>query len=246
MGDLAKISEVAKTFDVSPSTLRYWEKVGLVSFRRRNQNNYREFTFESLVALCDIILYRNLEFPLNTIKDVKYQTEEELSQTLLHSKENIDQQIRKLNQVKDDLIKREKLLRDFQIFKKQGLEMKATQLEAIYHFSFKDKEAVQHYLSDPSCAINIYAAHDDEVQYGIFLEQNTRRILRKKDTISKTYLYGLFWSNESGESNKDDFIRFAQKHQISLGDFICQYILSSYDAKKGYCHYFEGWVEVIK
>lgn len=28
------------------------------------------------------------------------------------------------------------------------------------------------------------------------------------------------------------------------GNFICQYILSSYQTKKGYCHYFKAWVEM--
>src|SRR5699024_5999887 len=133
---------------------------------------------ESLVALCDIILYRNLEFPLNTIKKIKDQTEEELRQTLLNSKANIDEQISNLNKVKDKLIKKEKLLQNFNDFKQQKIEAKSTQLDTIYHFSFKDKEAVQHYLSDPSCAINIYSATDDEVQYGIFLEQSRENILR--------------------------------------------------------------------
>ena len=54
--------------------------------------------------------------------------------------------------------------------------LKSTLLDTIYHFSFKDKEAVQNYLSDPSCAITIYSATDDDVQYGIFLEQSRKRI----------------------------------------------------------------------
>ena len=41
--------------------------------------------------------------------------------------------------------------------------MKPTQLDTIYHFSFKDKDAVQHYLSDPISAVTIYAATDDKV-----------------------------------------------------------------------------------
>src|SRR5699024_6412841 len=211
MENLAKISDVAKIFNISPSTLRYWEKTGLIKFGRSRHNNYREFTFESLVALCDIILYRNLEFPLTTIKQVKYQTEKELRQTLQQSKENIDQQISTLNQVKDNLIKREKLLQEFNGFKQQKIKRKSIQLDTIYHFSFKDKEAVQHYLSDPTCAITIYAATDDEVQYGIFLDKNNRSVLREKDSFKRDYLYGLFWSNELGETNKVEFMSYAQK-----------------------------------
>jgi len=49
----------------------------------------------------------------------------------------------------------------------------------------------------------------------LFLEQRRRSVLREKDSTNKNYLYGLFWSNELGETNKDEFISCAQKHQIS-------------------------------
>lgn len=81
--------------------------------------------------------------------------------------------------------------------------------------------------------------------YGIFLEQSRENILREKDAVNKSYLYGLFWSNEPGENNKDEFMRVSQKHHMRLGHFVCQYILSAYDNERDYCHYFECWVEII-
>lgn len=245
MDGFVKISDVAKVFGISPSTLRYWEREDLISFLRNENNNYREFTFETLVALCDIILYRNLELPLNSIKKVKYQTVEELNQTLLNSKRNIVEQINNLKKVKDNIIKREKLLQNFNDFKKQIIEIKSTQLDAIYEFSFKDKKSVQNYLSNPSCAINIYSSVSDKCEYGILLKQSRKNILRERDSKNKRYLYGVFWANELGENNKIDFLNFAKSNNIILGNFICQYILSSYDKKRGYCHFFKGWVEII-
>ncbi|MCD2338317.1 MerR family transcriptional regulator [Bacillus cereus] len=245
MDELTKISDVAKILGVSPSTLRHWEREGLISFMRSKHNNYREFTFESLVALCDIILYRNFELPLNSIKNVKYQTEKELGETLFNLKTNIDEQINKLNKIKDNLIKKEQLLQDLTEFKKQKIEIKSIKLETIYHFSFKDKEAVQNYLSDPSCAITIFSATNNESKYGILLKKSRKNILREEDSNKKRYLYGLFWSNELEENNKNDFFKFAKSHKLILGNFICQYILSSYDKERGYCHFFKGWVEIF-
>lgn len=65
------ISTVSETFGIPASTLRYWESMGLISLSRR-ENNYREYTYSSLLDLSDICYLRNLGIPIKAIKE--YQT----------------------------------------------------------------------------------------------------------------------------------------------------------------------------
>lgn len=65
------ISTVSETFGIPASTLRYWESMGLISLNRR-ENNYREYTYSSLLDLSDICYLRNLGIPIKAIKE--YQT----------------------------------------------------------------------------------------------------------------------------------------------------------------------------
>lgn len=56
----------------------------------------------------------------------------------------------------DNLVEREELLQDFNVFKKKKIEIKSTQLDPIYHFSFVNifypvttkKEAIAIFIKD--------------------------------------------------------------------------------------------------
>lgn len=62
------IGEMAKLFDVSTDTLRYYEKAGLLSSVRHCDNSYRYYSYDDLVVLMDILLFRNMEV---AVKDIR-------------------------------------------------------------------------------------------------------------------------------------------------------------------------------
>jgi len=65
------ISTISETLGIPASTLRYWESMGLISLSRCD-NNYREYSYSSLLNLSDICYLRNLGIPVKAIKE--YQT----------------------------------------------------------------------------------------------------------------------------------------------------------------------------
>ena len=62
------IGEIAKLFDVSTDTLRYYEKAGLFSSGRHGDNGYRYYSYDDLVLLMDILLFRSMEV---AVKDIR-------------------------------------------------------------------------------------------------------------------------------------------------------------------------------
>ncbi len=64
------IGEMAKLFDVSTDTLRYYEKVGLLSSHRNAANRYRGYSYDDLVILMDILFFRNMEIPVKDIRQM--------------------------------------------------------------------------------------------------------------------------------------------------------------------------------
>lgn len=62
------IKEVADKFDLSPYTIRYYDKEGLLPFVSKNQNGYREFTESDLGLLHTICCLKNTGM---SIKDIK-------------------------------------------------------------------------------------------------------------------------------------------------------------------------------
>jgi len=64
------IGEVAKLFDVSTDTLRYYEKADLLPVHKQYHNGYRYYSYEEIVLLMDILFFRNMEIPVKEIKQM--------------------------------------------------------------------------------------------------------------------------------------------------------------------------------
>jgi len=70
MDTLLKIGELAKLLDSSTSSIRYYEKEGLIKPSKIDSNKYRLYDFEQLDILENIMLLRDLNVSIETIKDL--------------------------------------------------------------------------------------------------------------------------------------------------------------------------------
>lgn len=89
------ISTVSETFGIPASTLRYWESMGLISLSRR-ENNYREYTYSSLLDLSDICYLRNLGIPVKAIKEYQTLSLADSNALYLKKKSELEAQINSL------------------------------------------------------------------------------------------------------------------------------------------------------
>lgn len=64
------ISKLAKLSGVSTRTLRYYDELGLLEPKRISTSNYRIYGQNELELLQQILFYRELELPLEKIKDI--------------------------------------------------------------------------------------------------------------------------------------------------------------------------------
>lgn len=65
-----RIGEVAQRTGLSISNIRFYEKKGLIGPDRNAQNRYREYGEEDVRRLEEIILYRKMDFTIETIADL--------------------------------------------------------------------------------------------------------------------------------------------------------------------------------
>lgn len=70
MNEKWAIGEVAKLFDVSTDTLRYYEKSGILSSNKNSDNGYRYYSYDEIVVLMDILFFRNMELSVKDIKQI--------------------------------------------------------------------------------------------------------------------------------------------------------------------------------
>ncbi len=64
------VNEVSKQTGVSVRTLHYYDQIGLLSPSHLTEANYRLYDDTALERLQSILLFRELEFPLKTIKEI--------------------------------------------------------------------------------------------------------------------------------------------------------------------------------
>ena len=64
------IQEIGHVLGLSTDAIRFYEKKGLVHPHINPSNRYRMFSFINVLELLDIIYYRHLDLPVQTIKDL--------------------------------------------------------------------------------------------------------------------------------------------------------------------------------
>ncbi|WDV46815.1 MerR family transcriptional regulator [Clostridiaceae bacterium M8S5] len=62
------ISEIAKMFNITTNKLRFYEKKGVITSSRDDENNYRYYTNDDLLKIQLILIYRQIGFSINDIK----------------------------------------------------------------------------------------------------------------------------------------------------------------------------------
>ena len=65
-----KINEVSKLTGVSIRMLHHYDKIGLLSPSKRNNSNYRIYNEDDIARLYQILIFKELEFPLQEIKQI--------------------------------------------------------------------------------------------------------------------------------------------------------------------------------
>ena len=113
MKDKFLIGELAKIFDISTDTLRYYDKVDLLKPDYDVNNKYRYYSIEKFFLLSRILFLKSLNIPL---KDIKTYFDNQSTTKLLKllDKEEliIDQKIKTLNNLKIKIENKRNLIKE--------------------------------------------------------------------------------------------------------------------------------------
>lgn len=245
MKNMTTISDVSKALGVPTSTLRYWDKQGLLRFDRNDKNNYREFSFETMVDICDIILFRELEIPLDILKKREEMTSDSLSVLFSETKQELESTIKQLKMVIKRISLREEKLATLQLLKKMKPTILKKKMLPIHTFNFTNRKLVQNYLEDPTQSADILNIHDgNQYTCGIFSLSTDMPILRQADTVEKKYLHTISWTSKEVSPSIDAILMKQGLKKSQVGEVIFQY-LTSLNEESIYKDYFEVWIELL-
>ena len=115
MKQFFKIGEISKLYHIGPDSLRYYEKLGILT-PKRDVNDYRMYSLDDLWRLNVIRDLRSLGFPMSKIQEyMKNRSVHSTTELLKEELEVIDDHIRLLDKLKNDVRERLETLEESQI-----------------------------------------------------------------------------------------------------------------------------------
>ena len=93
------VKQLSETAGVTPRTLRYYDKIGLLKPSRVGDNGYRYYNDEALLRLQQILLYRELGMPLEDIKKIMGRREFDVLSALESHKEELRKRIARMERL---------------------------------------------------------------------------------------------------------------------------------------------------
>ncbi|HSM23464.1 MAG TPA: MerR family transcriptional regulator [Anaerolineaceae bacterium] len=90
------VKQLSKLAHVTPRTLRYYDQIGLLKPDSIGDNGYRYYLDESLLKLQQILFYRELDIPLEHIKEIMGQKDYDLQQALENHKQQLGRRIKRI------------------------------------------------------------------------------------------------------------------------------------------------------
>ena len=93
------VKQISKLAHITPRTLRYYDQIGLLLPDFVGENGYRYYSEASLLKLQQILFYRELEIPLEQIKEIMGRQNFDLLTALEDHKRQLEKKIYRLNKL---------------------------------------------------------------------------------------------------------------------------------------------------
>lgn len=176
-----KINELAKLFNVSTDIIRYYEKQGLITPIRNEENNYRYYTIEDVKKLMMIRELLGLNFSLEQIKDFDTNRNLETTRKMLKEELNV------VNAAIVDLFE-----------KRTSIESRLDALEKSNQLKDIEKVNLIHAEERHCLMISNSDLPDNYVDYYLIKYMHNQK--KKVDTIGACDCYTLDIENSNPES----------------------------------------------
>jgi DNA-binding transcriptional MerR regulator len=93
------VKQLSKIAGITPRTLHFYDEIGLLKPSRVGDNGYRYYGEEALLRLQQILLYRELDLPLNHIKEIVGRRDFDVLSALEGHRQKLRQQIAQMERL---------------------------------------------------------------------------------------------------------------------------------------------------
>jgi DNA-binding transcriptional MerR regulator len=93
------VKQLSEMAGVTPRTLRFYDRIGLLKPTRVGTNGYRYYDHEALLRLQQILLYRELDLPLERIRAILARPDFEIEAALVSHKAELARRRTRLERI---------------------------------------------------------------------------------------------------------------------------------------------------
>ena len=91
------VKQISKLAHITPRTIHYYDQIGLLHPDEIGENGYRYYSDASLLKLQQILFYRELDIPLEQIKEIMSSSQYDLVKALQEHKKQLNKRIVRIN-----------------------------------------------------------------------------------------------------------------------------------------------------
>lgn len=248
MADKLKISDISKLFDIPISALRYYEKEGLCSFKR-NDNNYRWADIRTIRNLCDISFYRKLSCSIEQIQQLSCMDHQEISSLLLESREKIEKQIQDLRIMLDNIDEKVGRIQKIDELTEHPASVVMAKLPAIREFNLFRNSDISNLISyEKDLYLIIDPSDAEDYRYGLFTDtpQEHRDLVYPGDMAERPYYKILLKTDYEliEKNNLQEYYEQIAALGYTPGRIFGKVLVSAKEGKL--CNFYEALIELLE
>lgn len=141
------IGEISKMFNIPASTIRFWDDAGCIHLKRA-ENGYRCFDLAAMIDLCRLILYRDLDIPIQAMKRLPETGADGMDELLENIKNNMFVQIKQLQKKIAAINEKQRLIQLQKKLETSPYTKSEIPFEKIIKFGFSNKDLIKYYFEN--------------------------------------------------------------------------------------------------
>jgi DNA-binding transcriptional MerR regulator len=243
------IGEIAKLFQIPTSTIRYWEEKEIFSAKRNDENDYREYTIQTIIELLDVVFYRNLNIPIQKMKNFNRLRPEEIYSLLEDTEVEVQQELQHLKKKFRGIARRKEQLESLFHLQEKQYEKEPINIKKIVPFDLLNAEDMQIQLQQLANFV-LYKEKEEELfQMGLAVsgESSKKEIWKSEPEQTPLYVTCLLTCDaENFDSNNFIEHKNAMNSQgFSIKGVIASYLATASEGNGKTMDYYKAWLEIV-
>ncbi len=240
------IGEISELLGIPKSTLRYWERAGLIRSPRNDENNYREYYPSTIYTISDLAHYRCLRMSLEDMRKLPQLSPNELEESLIDLDHNLAKQLEELNTAKEYIHKKLQCMNEYNRLCQNQYQVEFPDYNKIYNFSIQDTDAWSVYIKDQYQSILLYNTKKNCIETGLAVPTAKDHPTIWEIDRNASYISFVLKVGYSSPTTEDfqPHLDHLSKEGYLVSNIFARYLFSACDDK--YYDYYKAFAEVYR